>query len=437
MEPVISDNVGNAAQAVQSLDLFTSALLIAFCIAMVAILASSEAGILSANKIRIKNLENNGDKNAIAVSDLLKAHESLFATILTVENAFIVFASSISTTLAHQYLRESAMGTLVASFLMTILIVIFGEITPKTFAAQNSELVALTVAVPIRFLVKILYYPIWFLTSCTKILIYLLNKLGIGTKGTTHTQITEGEIRMLIDEGHINQSERELIHKVFDFDEEIVAQVMTPRTMIKGIQKETTVKEALLEMITEGYSKFPVYEESLDDIVGVLFEKKLVSHILSKDNGGADLITDFVEPVTFIPENKKIKHVLSIMKQKGERVFVVTDEYGGTEGLVTAQDILERIVGDISQDSEDSDTQEVENVDEKTFVLNGTTSIEDIKSETGIELPEGDYQTIAGFILHKIERIPTSGEKIDHDNLDIVVSEVVGPKILRVTITKH
>lgn len=435
MDPIVSNNAGNAAQTFQSLDLFTSALLIAFCIAMVAILASSEAGILSVNKIRIKNLENNGDKKAIAVSDLLKAHESLFATILTVENAFIVFASSISTILANQYLGES--GTFVASFLMTILIVIFGEITPKTFAAQNSELVALTVAVPIRFLVKILYYPIWFLTSCTKILIYLLNKVGVGTKGTTHTQITEGEIRMLIDEGHINQSERELIHKVFDFDEEIVGQVMTPRTMIKGIQKETTVKEALLEMITEGYSKFPVYEESLDDIVGVLFEKKLVSHILSKDTGGDDLIADFVEPVTFIPENKKIKHVLSIMKQKGERVFVVTDEYGGTEGLVTAQDILERIVGDISQDSEDGDTQEVENVDEKTFVLNGTTSIEDIKAETGIELPEGDYQTIAGFILHKIERIPTSGEKIDHDDLDIVVSEVVGPKILKVTITKR
>ncbi len=261
--------------------------------------------------------------------------------------------------------------------------------------------------------------------------------MGIGTKGTDHKMITEGEIRMIIDEGHINQSERDLLHNVFDFDEEIVAQVMTTRTMITGIQKESTVKEALLEMVSVGHSKFPVYEESLDEIIGVLFEKDLISHIISKESGGEDNISDFLKPVTFIPENKKIKDVLTLMKEKGERIFIVTDEYGGTEGIITSQDILQIIVGDISQDSQDHDSHEFESVDEKTYVLPGTASIDDIKEETGIEFPEGNYQTIAGFILNKLERIPSVGEKLEHDNSDLFISEVVGPKILKVTIIKH
>ncbi|MFN8673867.1 MAG: hemolysin family protein [Candidatus Sericytochromatia bacterium] len=434
MEPVVPAPV---QPEVIQIDLFSSGLIIAFCIMMVAILASSEAGVLSVNKIKIKNLENSGDDRAKAISDLIKNHEKLFATVLTVENAFIVFASSMSATLANKYFGDGSIGNLLTSFTMTILIVIFGEITPKTFAAQNSELVALNIAKPLRFLVNILTYPIWLLTSCTRLLIYFLNKMGIGTKGAEHTVITEGEIRMIIDEGHINQSERELIHNVFDFDEEIVSHVMTTRTMISGIQKESTVKEALLEMVSGGYSKFPVYEESLDEIIGVLYQKDLVSHILSKDSGGEDNIQDFIREVTFIPENKKIKDILTLMKDNGEHIFIVTDEYGGTEGLVTAHDILERIVGDISQDDDNDNEQEVENVDEKTFVLSGTTTIEDIKEETGIDFPEGDYQTIAGFILNKLERIPSSGERFNHENIEIIISEVVGPKILKVTVIKH
>ncbi|MFN4149673.1 MAG: CNNM domain-containing protein, partial [Candidatus Sericytochromatia bacterium] len=208
-------------------DIVTSIILIAFCIMMVALLASSEAGILSANKIKIKNLENNGDKRAKAVSDLMKSHEKLFATILTVENAFIVGASSISASAAVANDFGST-GAIISSFVMTILIVIFGEITPKTFAARNSELVALTMAIPIRFLVKVLSYPIFLLTLSTKGLLILLNKFGIGSKTSSHDDpITEGEIRMMIDEGHLHQDEKELLQNVFDFGDEVVQQAMT------------------------------------------------------------------------------------------------------------------------------------------------------------------------------------------------------------------
>ncbi len=417
-------------------DLIPSVILIIFCIIMVAILASSEAGILSVNKIRIKNLENNGDKKAKAITELLGSHDKLFATRLTVENAFIIFASSISATLANSMFGEA--GTIIASFLMTILIVIFGEITPKTFAAQNAELVALNMARPIKALVRFFTYPVFLLTSCTKLLIYFLNRIGFGSKGVDHYSITEGEIRMMIDEGHISQDEREMLQNVFDFDDTVVARVMIPRTMISAIPRNYTVREALLEMVTYGFSKFPVYDDSLDNIIGIVYLKELINPILEQNILDTDTIDKYVRPAIFIPESKKIRDILKMMQKKRVQIFIVTDEYGGTEGLITAEDLLEIIVGDMDEDVGNPNAEkDMETVDDKTVVLNGTSYIEDIREEMGIDIPEGNYQTIAGFILQELGKIPTAGEKFVFNNLEVIVSEVVGPKILKVTIIKH
>jgi putative hemolysin len=416
-------------------DLVPSIIFIVFCIIMVALLASSEAGILSVNKIRIKNLENNGDKKAKAISELLGSHDSLFATILTVENAFIIFASSISATIAHDLFGEA--GTIIASIVMTIAIVIFGEIAPKTFAAQNSEIVALNAALPIKALVKLCSYPVFLLTSCTKLLLYLTNRMGFGSKEANDYSITEGEIRMMIDEGSLHQSERELLQNVFDFGDAVVGQVMTPRTMIHAIPLNYTIREALLEMVTYGYSKFPVYEESLDNIIGIVYLKELIGTALEQNTLDTETIDKFARPAIFIPESKKIRDILKMMQQKRVQIFIVTDEYGGTEGLVTVEDLVEQIVGDMSEEVGNMDDKDVETVDEKTFVLSGTAYIEDIREEIGLDIPEGNYQTIAGFILQELGKIPTAGEKFVYKNLEIIVSEVVGPKILKVTIIKH
>ncbi|MBC7473944.1 MAG: HlyC/CorC family transporter, partial [Candidatus Sericytochromatia bacterium] len=382
-------------------NLVPSIFLIIFCLIMVALLASSEAGILSVNKIRIKNLENNGDSKAKAVNDLLKFHDKLFATILTVENAFIIFASSVSATIAQKYFGEA--GTLIASFFMTILIVIFGEITPKTFAAQNPEMVALNAAKPIRGLVTFFTYPVFLLTSSTKFLIFILNSLGIGTKDNDHNSITEGDIRMMIDEGHLHQSERDMLQNVFDFGDDLVERAMISRTMISAIPDDCTVRESLIEMINEGYSKYPVYHESLDNIIGLVYLKDIISKILEKEEVNNELIEKFIKPAVFIPENKKISDTLQMMRQKRIQMCIVTDEYGGTEGLITVQDIIERIFGEMGGDLGNAEEDEdIETVDDKTFVLNGIATIEDIKEELGIDLPEGDYQTIAGFILQQL-----------------------------------
>jgi putative hemolysin len=415
--------------------LVPSIIFIIFCILMVALLASSEAGILSVNKIRIKNLENNGNRRAQAITELLSSHDTLFATILTVENAFIIFASSISATLAHDMFGEA--GTLIASVVMTIVIVIFGEISPKTFAAQNAEAVALNAALPIKALVKICYFPVLLLTSCTKILLHLTNRLGFGTKEIQNYSLTEGEIRMMIDEGHLHQSERELLQNVFEFGDAVVAQVMTPRTMIHAIPKNYTIREALLEMVTYGYSKFPVYEESLDTIIGIVYLKELIGTALDPNALDTETIDKYARPAIFIPESKKIRDILKMMQVKRVQIFIVTDEFGGTEGLVTVEDLVEQIVGEMNEEVGNTEDKDVETLDEKTFILSGITYIEDIREEIGLDIPEGNYQTIAGFILQELGKIPTAGEKFVYKNLEIIVSEVVGPKIVKVTIIKH
>jgi len=420
-------------------DLVPSISIVLFSVCMVAVLASSEAAILSVNKIRIKNLEQNGDKRAKAISSLLKSPDKLFATILTTENTFIIFASSVGATFANKMFGPS--GTLVASFLMTLLIVIFGEITPKTFAAQNSEKLSLFTAVPLKALVGFLNYPMILLTGITKLLISILNKGGIGesAQGDLHSSyITEGEIRMIIDEGPLLQQERELLQNVFDFGDTLVSEVMVPRTEIKALQKDYTIKEALMEMLHYKYSKFPVYDNSLDEIVGIVYLKELLDFILNDKDMESETIEKLAKPAIFVPESKKIGEVLRLMKKRKMQIFIVADEYGGTDGLITVQDILEPIVGEMEEDINGFvEEKEFETVDENTFVLKGTTNIHDIKELINISLPEGDYTTIAGFILQKLGKIPTAGEKFVHNNLEIIVSEVVGPKILKVTIIKN
>ncbi|GIW22176.1 MAG: membrane protein [Candidatus Sericytochromatia bacterium] len=419
-----------------SFDLPTSIFIIIISIVMVALLAGSEAGILSVNKIKVKNLENNGDKRSQAISELLRNHDKLFATILTVENAFIILASSISATLAHKMFGE--IGTLVTSFIMTIIIVIFGEITPKTFAAQNSELIALLVARPIRLLVKVLNYPILILTTSTKGIIFILNKLGFGTKGTDEFSITEGEIRMMIDEGELQQDDKELLKNVFDFKDSVASDVMVPRTMINAVPKNYTVRETLLEMVTYRHSKMPIYDETIDNILGIVNLKDLVAQIIENEAVNDEKIEKFIIPVLFIPESKKVKDVLELMQQKKIQMCVVTDEFGGTEGIITIQDLMEVIIDDIEDsDSNNKENGNFETIDENTFVLHGTSYIEDINEELKVNIPEGNYQTIAGFILNKLGKIPSVGEKFFHENLEIIINEVVGPKIVKVTIINH
>lgn len=405
------------------------------CVVLVAVLAGSEAALLSVNKIRIRNLADQGVKSALAVAKLVEKHDKLFATILTVENFFIIIASSLGTALALQWFGADMLVW--ASMVLTVLVVVFGEITPKTYAAQNAEKVSLFVARPMLFLVNVTGPVINVLSAITRVLLRLLGQRSNGPSPF----VTEEEIRLMIDvsssEGILKHEERELLQNVFEFGDTVASEVMVPRTQIEALDDTATLRDLLAEGADTGHSRFPVYHDSIDQVVGVVHLKDALVILAANPASMDEPVTSLMKPAVFIPENKKIAELLPMMQKRRLRMAIVADEFGGTEGIVTIEDLLEEIVGDLEDEHHDEDEAQVQTVDERTAVVEGTTSIEDVNEQVQVNLPYGPYQTIAGFILTQLGHIPHAGEKLKYDALELTVTDVQGPRIDKVTIVKN
>ena len=417
-------------------DFTFSILFILFCICMVALLSSSEAAILSINKIKVKNLARQGNKSALAIIDLLKQPERLLATILTTENMFIILGSSVGTAFAIEKFGDQS--TILVSLILTIFIVIFGEITPKTYAANNADVYALIVAIPLTFLIKVLNPVIYFFTYATKSILNLLQKLGLSSKNKQkHYSLTEEEIRMLINEGSVPSEEKQLLENIFEFTDTVAEEIMIPRTRIKALNINISVKDALKRISQTGYSRFPVYEESLDDIRGIIYIKDIINALGVKYAKGEDSIKNFMRKTLFVPENKKINELLTIMQKNHIYMAIIADEFGGTQGLITLEDILEEIVGDIEDEREPIQLKKdimVQKSEIPTLIVKGDTPIFDVNKQIQKPLPYGDYQTIAGFILATLKKIPQEGNKFLFDNMEIIVTKVNGQKIQEIKI---
>lgn len=415
--------------------------LVIFSIIMVAFFASSEAAILSVNPIRVQKLAENGDRRAITLLKLRGDHDKLFATILAVENMFIIFGSGIG----HASLERSfhdihiplLLIPLLATCVLEFFIVLFGEITPKTFAAQHSLRFALMMSRPIN-IVMIVVYPIikFVFVVPSKGLIYLLEK--IMGQGEHMPSITEEELRMMIDksskEGVLEQDERELLQNVFEFGDTVVSEIMTIRANVLAFQIDTSINEALPEMLESGYSQYPIYGDSIDDIRGIVFIKDIFKYRINETPNDTDTLEKLCRATIFVPENKKIDSLLEMMQKHKTKAAIVADEYGGTEGLVTITDILSEIVGDMEDEYSPIETFIFQIAQDK-YLIQGVTSIYDVNQKIGIELPEGNYQTIAGFILEQLGQIPNAGELVQFNGLELKVTQMMGPKILEVQLT--
>jgi len=410
-----------------------SLLIMALSIMVVAFFSSSEAALISVNKIRIRRLATEGNASARAVERLVANHERLFATILLTENAFIIFSSSVATTFFHTILPG---GTeLVATLIMTVLVVILGEITPKTFAAQNAERLSLLVARPIEAWTRIARPVIWLFTLATNFLLRLLH-----SRTAMHSPfVTEEEIRMLVDigerEGTVEDVEGAMVHRVFEFGDRRAAEAMIPRPDIVGLPAAATIGDLLQTFGGSSHARFPVYEEDLDDIVGILSIKDVMlalSQGAAYDSG----IRDLVRPVMFVPENKRIGQLFAEMQRKNVQMAIILDEYGGTAGLVTTEELVEEIVGTLS-DELVTGAEEVQSIDERTYRVDAGMRVDEVNEELALDLPESeDYETVAGFVLAQLGHIPREGEETRYQNLKITVTEMAGVKVEMVTITK-
>ncbi|GAB6100258.1 hemolysin family protein [Halanaerocella petrolearia] len=393
--------------------------------------SGSETALMSVNKVEIRHLNQEGNKKAAIVEKLLATPDRLLATILVGNNLVNIAASSIATKLAIDIFGNAGVG--IATGIVTLLLLVFGEITPKSIANKKTAKFSMTVARPIE-VCYYLFYPI------VKVL-NILTSIITGSKEEDQYQgkafISEERIRRFLTvgerEGVIETDEKQMINSIFEFDDIRVKEILVPRIDMICVEINDPM-ENLIEIVTDmGLSRIPVYNDTIDNIVGIVYAKDLLP-LLRQEESDMD-VQKIMRPAYYVPETKKIDNLLSELKKEKIHMAIILDEYGGTAGLVTIEDILEEIVGDI-QDEYDEEEKLIKMVNEQELLVDGRVDIDEINETLGIDLPEEDYETISGFVLSMLGYVPKDGERLEFEDLTITVEEVIQRRITKVKI-KH
>ncbi|MEK7864298.1 MAG: hemolysin family protein, partial [Nitrospirota bacterium] len=411
-----------------------SIIIIALSIVFIAILASAESSFIAVNKIRIRSLMEKGDSRAKAVQKLLDEHDKLFSAVILSGNLFTILATSIGTVLALRYFGED--GIIIATIIMTFLTVVFGELAPKTFAVTYSEKVSLLLAKPVAFYIRLISPLVWIFKITSNLIIRMLG----GKKKPISPFVTEEEIKTMInigeEEGTLEEEEKQMLHKVFAFGDKVVTEAMVPRTEIVSIPDDSTVGDALKLVLEEGYSRYPVIKENIDSVTGILYVKDIVKQMAQGKIENYTPITEIVREAYYIPENKMVTELLDEMQKNKFQIAIVMDEYGGTAGLITLEDIMEEIVGGLQDEFEAMEGEkEVEIIDERTSIVAGQTGLDEINELVGSELISEDFHTIGGFVFGLFKRLPKVGEQVRYHNLRFLILEMEDRKISKVKIT--
>lgn len=414
-----------------------------------AFFAASEIAIVSVRKSRIKQLAEEGSKPAQAVMRLTENSSRFLATIqigVTLAGFFAsaVGAASLAQVLAGA-LRASGIDFLVqgadaiALFVVTILIayvtLILGELAPKNIALRNAEGFSLFAARPIEFLASITGPIVSLLTFSTNLVVRLF---GVRERASMQT-VTQEEILSMVDvgqqEGTIEPYEKQMIHGIFDIGDTLVREVMVPRIDMVALPQDTPVEEALDTFLRLGFSRLPIYEESIDNITGILYAKDLLRYFGGRAR--PDGIASLARPPIFVPETKRVSELFLELQQTRTQLVIVVEEYGGTAGLVTMEDLLEEIVGEI-RDEYDIEESRIDVIGPNEVRANGLVSLADLGDVLGYRLePEADVDTVAGLVYSTLGRIPLPGDKVEVGELTITVETVTRRRIRQVHVVRH
>jgi CBS domain containing-hemolysin-like protein len=307
----------------------------------------------------------------------------------------------------------------VAFITITILHIVFGELAPKTLAIQRSVRTATAVSYPLRFFFVVFRPAIWLLNTFAN---FILSLFGVTAVHSDETHHSSEELQYLLEQGKesgaLDQNEHELIKNVFDFNERVVKNIMVPRTKISGIELTTNNEELLECLITEGYSRMPVYDDTIDKIVGIVHAKDILPLLARKTEFE---LKDIIRKPYFIPETKKINDLMAELQQKRIQIAIVLDEFGGTAGMVTLEDIVEELVGEI-QDEFDEEKPIVDKVSDREFIISAGASIYDVNSHLPHDLPEdGDFDTVSGWVSEIFGKIPEVGEQCESNGYNVTV----------------
>lgn len=382
---------------------------------------------MSLSKIRIRHMVEDGVKGAKLVEKLTEDPNKLLGSILVGNNVVNIGASALATSVAMKAFDESGVG--IATAIMTILVLIFGEITPKSIAKQRSEGVSLKVSGIVNIIVKILR-P--FVAVFTFISSFILKLFGADLN-KDQPFITQEELKTMVDvgeeEGVLEEEEKEMIFNVFEFGDIQVKDVMVQRVDIVALGLDSTYDDVIDIIKEEQFSRIPVYNDSIDDIIGIMYVKDLIL-LNNKDNFK---VQDCIREAYYTFEFKKVTELFKEMKKSRNHMAVVLDEYGGTVGIVTIEDLLEEIVGEI-EDEYDELEEEIEVVKEDEYIVDGRIRLDDLSDLIGVKMESEEFDSIGGFVIGQLGRIPEPKEEVSYENMRFVVEEIDKNRIKKVRI---
>ncbi|MEO8955532.1 MAG: hemolysin family protein [Ktedonobacteraceae bacterium] len=396
-----------------------------------ALASAAETSFTSISRIKLKNLVEDGDPKGIEIEHLLANPNKFLSTILIINSVAVIVASSMSTVLALRYF--GSLGELIETILISLIVLIFCEITPKTAAVQNPLRWAKIFVRPVRDAAWVLQPIVWSLGAITTSLVRVMG----GQVKHGGPFVTEEELRLLVtvgeEEGVLEEDETEMIHSIFEFADTTVREVMIPRIDMVTLESDATVDEAVDLALQGGFSRIPVYKESIDDIIGVLYTKDMLKQL--RENHNALLIRDLVRPAYFVPVTKKLDDLLREMQQNHVHMVIVVDEYGSVAGLVTIEDLVEEIVGDI-QDEYDREEKLYEQVNENEYIFAAKISIDEFNELMDTHLDDSDYETLGGFLYAQLDKIPNVGDTATFNDLTFTVLTTRGRRITQVKVER-
>ncbi|WP_302082189.1 hemolysin family protein [Salinibaculum rarum] len=435
--------VGTAAVAPLAVDIFgvtlSDNLFVGFGLVAIALLlvlsaffSSSEIAMFSLADHRVEALAEESTTGQL-LKHLREDPHRLLVTILVGNNLVNIAMSSIATGLLSFYLGNGGLAVVIATIGITALVLLFGETAPKSYAIENTESWALRISRPLQWAERVLMPLIVLFDYLTR----AINKVTGGRGAIETSYITRQEIRDIIEtgerEGVLDEEEREMLQRTLRFNRTIAKEVMTPRLDMTAISKDASIEEAIETCIHSGHARTPVYEGSLDNVIGVVHIRDLVRDLNYGEVETDVRLEDLIQPTLHVPESKNVDELLAEMRDERMHMVIVIDEFGTTEGLVTMEDLTEEIVGEILEGEE---KEPIEFIGENTAIVKGEVNVDEVNDQLEIDIPEGEeFETIAGFIFNRAGRLVEEGEVIEYDGLEIRVEQVENTRIMKARIS--
>ena len=404
-----------------------SLIVICLCVLFSMYFSATETAFNSLSRIRIKNKADDGNKKAKLVLKLLDKYDEMLSTILIGNNIVNIACTSLATLVFVRILQDEDLGATVSTAVVTVVLLIFGEISPKSIAKENAEYIAMFSAPLLNFLIYLLTPFNWIFKLWQKLLSLIFKPSG-------DSGITEQELLTIVDEaeqdGNIDADESELIRSAIEFNELEVRDIFTPRIDIEAIRKDMSKEEVAHIFSESGYSRLPVYEESIDNIIGIVYLKDFYNIAFRGKSG----IEEIIKPVIFVPKSKKIADLRKELQEQQLHIAIVMDEFGCTVGLVTLEDILEELVGEI-WDEHDEIVREIAQINDTTWNVSGKANVEKVFEALGLDCAY-EAMTVSGWVMEVLEKIPAEGDTFEDSGLQVKVLKMFRKRIEMVEIVR-